>query len=194
MAEPRGKECVLVECDLSEEIYDQFQDKRVSDELEDLLGSARQYAPAFVLMRRDADRTNFENQATFDRRLVEILQRHLGEQRHHSYFLAQALVSQTGYKYAGTYYWIMGYRPDRIGHEISWISHDFYVYQDSIADFDVDVPYLEQQFPHWGQTINHPSGRFREHQIESKSSPAKAGACTFKAQGFSPGNSSEAVQ
>lgn len=147
VAGPRGRKSVLVECDLSEEIYDQFQNKRVSDELEDLLDSARQYAPAFALMRRDAERKDFDSRTAFEGHLVESLQKHLGEQRQHPYFLAKVLVSQTGYKYAGTYYWIVGYRPDRVGHEISWVSHDFYVYQDSITELEADVAYLEQQFP-----------------------------------------------
>ncbi|MGI4789693.1 MAG: hypothetical protein ACRYFS_12675 [Janthinobacterium lividum] len=146
VASPRGRQSVLVECDLSEEIYDQLQEKRVSDQLEDLLNSARQYAPAFALMRRDAERKDFENRIAFECQLIESLHKHLGEQRQHPYFLAKALVSQTGYKYAGTYYWIVGYRPERIGHELSWVSHDFYVYQDSIADFEVDVTYLELAF------------------------------------------------
>ncbi len=148
LAEPRGTECALVECDLLEEVYEQFKENRVSDQLTDLLESACQYAPALALLRRDARRKDFDNPAAFERHLIESLQKHLGEQRQHPYFLAKVIVSQTGYKSAGTYYWVVGYRPDRVGREINWVSHDFYVYQDSIAEFAVDAADLEQRFKH----------------------------------------------
>ena len=146
MAEPRGTEYALVECDLSEEVYDQFQANRVSDKLADSLESGRQYAPALALMRRDARRKDFDNITAFQSLLIKSLEKHLGEQRQHPYFLAKVLVSEGPYKSAENYYWIVGYRPERVGHEISWVSHDFYVYQDSITEFEVDVSYLEKTF------------------------------------------------
>jgi hypothetical protein len=146
LAEPRGTECALVECDLSWEVYDQFKENRVSDNLADLLESARQYAPALALLRKDARRKDFDNPAAFEDHLIESLQKHLGEQRQHPYFLALALVSEGAYKSAGTYYWIVGYRPERVGHEVSWVSHDFYVYQDSITEFTVESADLELRF------------------------------------------------
>ena len=78
--------------------------------------------------------------------MIERLRHLLSRQRDYPHFLAEALKTELGYKYAGTYYWIVGYRPDRVGREINWVSRDFFIYQDSIAEFAVEAADLEQRF------------------------------------------------
>ena len=119
----------------------------VSAELEDLLGAAEQYAPALAITRETLSRREEPiSPQEFERQLIERLQHLLRGQRDHPHFLAEALKTELGYKYAGTYYWIVGYRPDRIGREINWVSRDFFIYQDSIAEFAVESADLEQRF------------------------------------------------
>lgn len=118
----------------------------VSEELTELLNAAEQYAPALALTRADVRRREAAPQSEFEHHLSECLRHHLSEQRHQNHFLAAARVTQLDYKYAGMYYWIIGYQPNHVGHEVRWVSRDFYVYQDSVADFDVAAAYLEQRF------------------------------------------------
>ena len=118
----------------------------VSDELEDLLGAAEQYAPALAITRETISSEELIDQQAFERLLIERLRHLLGGQRDHSYFLVEALRTELGYKYAGTYYWVVGYHPNRAGREIDWVSRDFFIYQGGLAEFRVEVADLEQRF------------------------------------------------
>ena len=146
LAEPcPGSDYVLVEVTCADE-YQPIMP--VSNELEDLLDAAKQYAPALAITRESISGKEPIDQKEFERLLIERLRHLLSEQRQHLYFLALALVSEGAYKSAGTYYWIVGYRPDRVGREINWVSRDFFIYQDSITEFAVEAADLERRFQH----------------------------------------------
>lgn len=118
----------------------------VSEELTELLNAAEHYVPALALTRTDVLQTEPARPAEFEHHLIDRLRHHLSGQRHHTYFLAEARVTRIGYKEAGSYYWIVGYRLSLAGHEVCWVSRDFYIHHDSIVDFDVDVACLERRF------------------------------------------------
>ena len=60
-------------------------------------------------------------------------------------FLARVSVSQTGYKYAGAYYWIVGRTKDKTG--VCWVSRDYFIYADPLSHFELSLSLLEERFP-----------------------------------------------
>ena len=125
--------------------------RAVSDSLVKLLASATAYPPALAIARDVRFRKDFDDLSAEEavEEFTVVLRDELNHQRDRPFFLAQALADPSGfvgYKTEGCYYWIVGYRPQRVGREVSWVSRDFFVYQDPITDFDVDVAYLAERF------------------------------------------------
>ena len=147
LAQPHGNEYALIELELPSGETELPGAELVSEELASLLDSAHQYAPALAISRDQMQRVDCASRSQFSFLLASSLRAHLSGQRRSGYFLAQACKTESGYKYAGDYYWIVGYRPKLVGYEVEWVSRDFFVYQDSVTDFDVDVAYLEEAFP-----------------------------------------------
>lgn len=116
----------------------------VPDELWEMLATAESYAPAMALARNDMRRLQAASQTEFVEALMKSLRSHLAAQRDQRFFLALSRQTETGYRSAGSYYWIVGYRPDRQQREISWVSRDFYIYSDAVESFEVDVEHLNR--------------------------------------------------
>ncbi len=118
----------------------------MSDELADLLEAAKQYAPALALTREWLAGQKPTARDTLQQALINRLRHALQRQPTAPYFMAQALVSEPGYKYEGTFYWVVGHRPTQPDAEVEWVSRDFFVYQDPLTHFDVDRAMLEEHF------------------------------------------------
>jgi hypothetical protein len=118
----------------------------LSLELGGLIHSAEQYAPALAIARAEMRRKYSACRATFAADFSQNLKNQLALQRQSPYFLAAVRRTQAGYKYQGDFYWIVGYYPDRVGREISWVSGDYYIYQDALEDFDCDEAFLLDRF------------------------------------------------
>lgn len=125
--------------------------RAVPDSLVELLESATAYPPALAIARDVRFRKDFDDRSEEEavEEFTTVLRDELNQQRDRPFFLARALADPSGfdgYKSEGHYYWIVGYRPERVGREVSWVSRDFFVYQDPITDFDVDVAYPAERF------------------------------------------------
>ena len=119
----------------------------VPENLEDLLNSAKEYPPALALARDKASKLSGLTRVDFGASLASYLRDYMTGQRTSPFFLAEATRTQFGYKYAGNFYWIVGYRSGHRGGEVQWVSRDYFVYQDALADFDCDRAFLEERFP-----------------------------------------------
>ena len=124
-----------------------LQIEPVPEDLALLLEAAEQYAPALARARDRVRRVSGVPREAFSEALTSCLREELASQLSSPYFLATAKRTEHGYKLAGAYYWIVGYSPERVGREISWVSRDFFVYQDGIDDFDCDASFLQGRFP-----------------------------------------------
>ena len=119
----------------------------VSFDLAKLLNSAIDYPPAMAIARAEVRRIHYASRAEFAADLAARLSVHLAAQKNSPIFLAKVVGSKTVYATPGRYYWIVNYRPNRKGHELSWVSDDYFVYSDPIDDFDVDPVELAARFP-----------------------------------------------
>ena len=131
---------------VDEDEYPDLKQQRVSQDLSDLLMAAEQYAPALAVARERVRKIECASREVFVETFAALIRQLLASQRESPYFMAMATRDEGSYKSAGTYYWIVGYRPDRVCHEVSWVSRDFFVYQNPVADFDCDRALLEERF------------------------------------------------
>ena len=138
-----GAEFALFKCDLPDDHRKSKSVRQVSDELFELLHSAEDYPPALALTRHDLERDESRSAIEFSKRLAERLTFYLQEQAHSPFFLAKAKKTELGYKHAGGYYWIVGYK----GKSILWVSRDYIVYPAPLDDFEVDAREVELRFP-----------------------------------------------
>ncbi len=146
LAEPArasdGPEFGLMECCLPEGCEESKGMYEVSDDLEELLDSAKAYPPALALMREDLAPDECPSEIEFARRLVERLIFHLQRQIRSPFLMAKAKRTEFGYKQAGGYYWIVGYKDE----SVLWVSRDYQVYRDPLGDFELDVSEVERRF------------------------------------------------
>lgn len=131
---------------LTETDIPHYRMEPVSQEMILLLQSAEQYPPALALAREKMRSVTGETPTRFSEILIESLHEHLANQHRSPYFLARSTRQETGYKNLGGYHWIVGYRPDRVGREISWVSQDYHIYHDKLEDFDCDRAFLNTRF------------------------------------------------
>jgi hypothetical protein len=111
----------------------------VSSQLAILLNSAKAWPPALAIARDDLSR---HGQLDWGPReiepfLVETLGRRLREQADRPFVLAEAAVSEPGYKTPGEFQWILRYLPPSAesAAKVVWVSPDFCLYTDPAADF-----------------------------------------------------------
>jgi hypothetical protein len=136
-----GASFALFECNLPDGYRKSAAVKPVAPELVELLDSAKDYPPALALARDEvADEVRSED--TFAKKLAERLIYHLERQVNSPFFLAKAVVTESFYKEAGGYYWIVGHHNG----QVKWVSRDYHVYRDSISDFDLDSSELTARF------------------------------------------------
>jgi len=131
---------------VDEDEYPALKQQRVSQGLSDLLMAAEQYAPALAVARERVRKIECASRELFVEAFAALIRQLLAAQRESPYFMAMAIRDEVGYKSAGTYYWIVGYRPDRVGMEVAWVARDFIIYCDAMSDFDCDKELLEERF------------------------------------------------
>jgi len=146
LAEPdqasRGAKFALFECDLLEGFEESDSISEVSSELSELLDSAKDYPPALALARDELKLEPHCSEIEFSNKLVERLNHHLQKQVKSPYFMAKAMSTETGYRHAGGYYWIVGCEGERV----LWVSRDYYIYRDALWDFELDMSEVEIRF------------------------------------------------
>ena len=113
----------------------------VSPSLEVLLDSCSAFPPALADAARDLDTLGPMTQAQFAWELERRLLARLEGQRENPYVLARSRIGETGYRDAGEFVWV-GYKPNRIGQEVTWVASDFQVYTDDIRSFELDSEWL----------------------------------------------------
>jgi len=137
-----GAEFALFKWDLPDGHEKSRSVRQVSDELVELLHSAEDYPPALALTREDLKSDESRSTIEFSKRLAERLTFYLQEQAHSPFFLAKAKKTELGYKHAGGYYWIVGYKDK----SILWVSGDYIVYRSPLDDFEIDASEVELRF------------------------------------------------
>ncbi len=147
---PEISNWALFECDLPEDYEFNDSIEPVSEELEILLYSAKNYPPAMALARDDMEiacksLTNISKEV-FNEMFKNILKQHLQLQKHSSHFLAESMVDDEDYLIKGAFYWVIGFDPD--SNEIEWVSDDYFIYQNPVADFGLDPLKLRNMFIH----------------------------------------------
>jgi hypothetical protein len=126
--------------------------RAVPASLAKLLESRHTYPPALAIAQNVRFRKEAAHWSAAEavEKFTNALRDELDNQRHRGYFLAKAIRDEIGYKRAGKYYWIVGYRPPSKKQpeaQAAWVSRDFFVYQDPVTDFDVDTEWLKARFP-----------------------------------------------
>ena len=108
LAEPSEHETYgIFSVDVPTDEFLPFQINAVSEDLADLIKSAEQYPPALALARDKVREVSGLNRTAFGKAFAEILRGHLVSQRTSPFFLAEAKRTETGYKSAGAFYWIV---------------------------------------------------------------------------------------
>lgn len=134
----------LFECDIKES--DKFPNiEKVPKENFFLIESAKQYPPALAI-GRDNIQDQFKSHPTrkeFLDTYCQVLESLLSQQRDSKYFICKASKTESGYLYKGEYYWIIDYKKSG---EVSWVSRDYFVYQNCLEYFDVEEEYLINRF------------------------------------------------
>ena len=82
----------------------------------------------------------------FQALLASELRTRLDDQRNSPYFLARCVDGDSGYKGVGSYYWIAGWKQQRNGLVVAWVSDDYFFYADPVTDFDVTEAFLRERF------------------------------------------------
>jgi hypothetical protein len=145
LAEPgrahEGARFALFKCHLPEDIKNPGV-KEVNDKLTDLFDSASDYPPAMTFTRADLDKCKCETESEFSEKLIERLEFHLKQQIHSPFFMARAAKTEIGYRYAGGYYWIVGCKNGMV----EWVSRDYFIYQDPIDSFELDMNAIDSRF------------------------------------------------
>ena len=145
LADCRPAKWGLYEFYRNEDAEDWQPESPVSGELEVLLESSKKFPPALALARdRVSDKFSGREptQEEFIAVLANSLQYHLSRQAMFNYFLAPALNDELGYLCKGEWYWVLG-KSQSDTEKVRWVSTDFFVYCNPIADFDLTEPQLQ---------------------------------------------------
>lgn len=116
----------------------------LGQQLEALIDSAKSYPPALALARDEmtsafCDRQPSRNE--FQQAYAESLASNLGSQPNAGFILARATRDEPGYLDAGSWYWLLGLTGSD---SVRWVSTDFHVYTNALADFDLTGGRLEK--------------------------------------------------
>lgn len=129
--------------DRSDEHHDRLRSQTVPKSLSVLLESCRAYPPALAGAVQDLGPMPPEE---FVRVMELRLLDQLNGQRAKPYLLARSRVGELGYRAEGEFVWVVAYRPERIGREVTWVASDYKVYSDAIDSFDLDPSWLAARF------------------------------------------------
>ena len=63
--------------------------------------------------------------------------------------------------------WVVGYRPEAVGCEVSWLASDYQIYSDAVTSFDVDPAWLAERFGKQNQALQQMAGAEGLSQVRS---------------------------
>jgi len=117
----------------------------VSNELALLIESGKRYPPALAFARDEVRQLFDEHRpshAEFTTAYSAALRTHLSRQPEAPFVMAQALGDEVGYLSRGEWYWVLGVTGSP--QIVSWVSADFHVHNNPVADFDLTGQQLRQ--------------------------------------------------
>lgn len=100
--------------------------------------SGEVYPPALALARAELSNCpagRFATPEAFMQYYGDALRRHLRQQPHAGFVLAEAVRDEVGYLARGRFYWILGVQS--AAQVVQWVSDDYFVYENPAADFDL---------------------------------------------------------
>jgi hypothetical protein len=136
LADPRGTDWGLFDYCTAEGSESWTPQHTASGVLAALIESGKRYPPALALARQETEEVFEGHQPSieeFQRAYIDTVRHHLSHQHEARYVLAMAMRDEAGYLSKGEWYWIL-----RTGSSaVSWVSDDFCVYDNPLADFDL---------------------------------------------------------
>jgi hypothetical protein len=141
LADTQAGRSAIFECDLSVRRAKGRRIRPLAPDFCDLIDSAMRYPPALALARDDVKRALRGTRTRSRQALVDAyaaaLWRRLAAQTNAPYLLARACSTEIGYLDPGDWYWVLAVEgtPPSI---VAWVSGDFFVYRNPIADFELD--------------------------------------------------------
>ncbi len=145
LADYRAAQWGLYEFHRNAATEDWTPESPISHELVALLESGKKFPPALALAR-DRVSEEFRNREPTREEFVTVLANslrfHILRQPDAGYFLVPALHDDFGL-FKGEWYWVLGISqsyPDIV----RWVSNDFFVYENTITDFDFTKQQLKQ--------------------------------------------------
>ncbi len=132
--------------ELAEAVREQLSAAVASPALEVLLDSCSAFPPALAGAARDLDAQGPMTQSQFASELERRLLSRLEGQREDPYVLARSRIGEIGYRDEGEFVWVVGYKPNRVDREVTWVASDFQVYSDDIRTFELEPEWLAMRF------------------------------------------------
>jgi hypothetical protein len=130
----------------SDEAREALRVRSVPPELELLLRSASNYPPALAGALHALNSLAISDRNVFMSELERLLRDRLNGQQYARHVLLRSLITEDGYREEGEYVWVVGYRPQAAGREVSWLASDYQVYSDAVESFDVSPTWLAERF------------------------------------------------
>jgi len=119
---------------------------KVSNKLRNLLDSAMRFPPAFAISRalmETDSKKNIYTKEEYDKKYQDIIRNTIEECRTKKYVFAQAKRNEVGYVNSGEYYWLLKIVKNG-GAMVSWVSDDYYIYENPISYFELTVLEIER--------------------------------------------------
>ncbi len=140
---PQGERGVgLFECEPIDNVSKHSAITVVPKELSELIDSAKDYPPALAFARRRIKIGKSKTKRQFLTAYIKTLRELLSAQKSSPYLLVRAVKDEIGYKSAGGFYWVVGYK----NRKVKWVSRDYHIYEDSVAHFHVSAKEMERRF------------------------------------------------
>ena len=130
----------------SDEISQDFNVEKVSEDFETLLYSAKEYPPALAMMRLKLSKEILNDKTGIELKAKNILTEFLENQKTDSFFLAQTIKTDTFERRENSYQWIVGYTKNSEQINVKWVCWDYHIYESPIEHFDISLNELEKRF------------------------------------------------
>ena len=117
----------------------------ISDELEALLWSGKRYPPALAIARVDIAHksgSHRPNQHEFEEAYINAIRYRLSQQQNSPYFLAKAINGDGIDLVPGEWYWLLRIKGNPT--IASWVSTDYFVYENPISAFELTIGQIER--------------------------------------------------
>ena len=138
LADARRSRSGIYECDLPRSRAKGRRIAPLDNVLCALIESGKRYPPALALARNDVTRAFAEtapSRADLRGKYAEALRARLNRQADAPYVLVEAARDEIGYLRRGEWYWVLRLRTALSGIVASWVSDDYFVYENPVEDF-----------------------------------------------------------